>query len=138
MQKDANANFDKATTMMMLLAKEKTPNLEVELKKNLTNWFIYRAGGGGLYTVDPKNEPLRANRILANENHHNYPKPTDFLIELKANVSKRASEGELARKDASFLFDVMDHLEVEMCDFCLTLAKKLWIKEWLCIPFSGC
>ncbi|EKZ0201713.1 hypothetical protein QPI79_002212 [Enterococcus faecalis] len=107
-QKDANANFDKATTMMMLLAKEKTPNLEVELKKNLTNWFIYRAGGGGLYTVDPKNEPLRANRILANENHHNYPKPTDFLIELKANVAKRASEGELARKDASFLFDVME------------------------------
>lgn len=110
-QKDATANFNKATTVMLLLANtvntEKYAELEAELKDVLIEWFINTANNSGMYTKDPENEPNRARRILATENHKNYPTPYDFLPTLKANVAKRAKEGEKPRAIADFLYKTL-------------------------------
>lgn len=110
-QKDATANFNKSTTMMLLLAN--TVNemnyafLEAELKSVLIDWFINTANNSGMYTTDPENEPNRAKRILATDNHENYPTPYDFLPALQSNVAKRAKEGERARENADFLYTTL-------------------------------
>lgn len=110
-QKDATANFNKATAVMLLLSNtvnpEKYSELEAELKEVLINWFISTANNNGMYTKDPENEPNRAKRILATENHENYPTPYDFLLSLKANVSRRATQGEHARAIADFLYKTL-------------------------------
>lgn len=110
-QKDATANFNKATTMMLLLANTVDDMnysfLEAELKSVLIDWFINTANNSGMYTADPENEPNRAKRILATDNHENYPTPYDFLPALQSNVSKRALEGEKARERADFLYKTL-------------------------------
>ncbi|WP_088841007.1 hypothetical protein [Listeria sp. ILCC797] len=106
-QIDATANFNKATTMMLLLSntvdKQRYAELEAELKSVLIDWMIYRAGGQGMYTNDPENEPNRAEQILATGDHENYPTPFELLPALNDNVAKRANEGEYAREKADFL-----------------------------------
>lgn len=110
-QKDATANFNKATTMMLLLANTvddmNYSMLEAELKSVLIDWFINTANNSGMYTADPENEPNRAKRILATDNHENYPTPYDFLPALQSNVAKRAMEGEKARERADFLYKTL-------------------------------
>lgn len=112
-QQDATANFDKSVMMMTLLSgaygTEKEIDFMQELKSLLVDWFIKRAGGGsGMYAQDPENEPLRAQRILATNDHEGYPKPTDFLIEAKANVARRSNQGESFERDADFLYKTLD------------------------------
>jgi hypothetical protein len=106
-QKDATANFNKATAVMLLIAKtgnaEKKLELEAELKELLVDWVINRANNGGIYTKNPEREPNKARTILATENHKDYPTLYDFLPALETNVAKRAIEGEGPRKLASFL-----------------------------------
>ncbi|HFD1725288.1 TPA: hypothetical protein QFM54_001861 [Enterococcus faecium] len=108
-QSDATANFNKATAVMLLLAntvsKEMYAKLETELKSLLVEWFINTANNSGMYTKDPENEPNRARRILATDNHEDYPTPYDFLPALKSNIARRATEGERARETASFLYE---------------------------------
>src|SRR5699024_4569480 len=110
-QKDATANFNKATTMMLLLANTgediSYSMLEAELKSVLIDWFINTANNSGMYTADPENEPNRAKRILATDNHENYPTPYDFLPALQSHVSKKAMEGERARERADFLYKTL-------------------------------
>lgn len=107
-QQDANANFDKATTMMMMLSKTKDKIMATNLKAMLIDWFIHRAGGSsGLYTDNPESNPLRAQRILATDNHDTYPKPTDFLSELNTNVSASSLKGERAQESADYLYKAM-------------------------------
>lgn len=110
-QRDATANFNKAVTMMLLLSntvdQARYAKLETELKSVLVDWTIDLANGTGIYTRDPENDPNRAERILATKNHRTYPTPQDFLPALKANVAKRANEGERAREIADFLYTTM-------------------------------
>lgn len=109
-QKDATANFNKATTMMLLLANipESEYHLyESELKSVLIDWFINTASHSGLYTADPANEPNRAKRILATDDHENYPTPYDFLPALQSNKNKRSNEGERAGERADFLYKTL-------------------------------
>lgn len=106
-QKDATANFNKATTMMLLLANtdgEDYAKLEQEAKSLLIDWFIHTANNTGLYTDDPENHPTRAYRILATDNHENYPTPYDFLPVLQDNVARRSIDGERAMERADFLY----------------------------------
>ncbi|MBC2173921.1 hypothetical protein [Listeria booriae] len=109
--RDATANFNKATTMMLLLGntvnEQRYAELEVELKSVLINWFISTANNSGMYTRDPEHEPNRAKRILATANHTNYPTPFDFLPALQTNVARRAKEGERARGLADYLYTSM-------------------------------
>lgn len=104
-QLDATANFDKATAMMMMLSDDTNTYMRSNLHTLLVNWFIYRAGGSGMYTTDPLGEPLRARRILATDDHTNYPLPSQFLTELTANEASASNEGELTQRDATQLRD---------------------------------
>lgn len=110
-QQDANANFNKAVIMMLLTSKlyyeKESTLLRLELNSLLVDWFIKRAGGQGLYTNDPLREPMRANRILATEDHDTYPMPMQFLTELQANVARRSNEGESQRNRASILYEAL-------------------------------
>lgn len=110
-QKDATANFNKATTMMLLLSNISDGldyrMLESELKSVLIDWFINTANNSGMYTADPMNEPNRAKRILATDDHENYPTPYDFLPALQSNVAKRSNEGERAKERADYLYKTL-------------------------------
>lgn len=110
-QQDATANFNKATAVMLLLSntidKKMYAEMEAELKDVLIEWFINTANNSGMYTKDPEHEPNRAKRILATDNHENYPTPYDFLPTLKTNVAKRAMQGEHARATAEFLYKTL-------------------------------
>lgn len=110
-QKDATANFSKAVTVMLLLSntvnEEKYAELEAELKDILIDWFINTANNSGMYTKDPENEPNRAKRILATDNHKNYPTPYDFLPTLGVNVTRRKKDGEYAHRTADFLYKTL-------------------------------
>lgn len=110
-QEDATANFNKAVTVMLLLSntvnEEKYAEMEAELKEILIDWFIHTANNSGMYTKDPENDRNRAKRILATNNHKNYPTPYDLLPALQANISRRGKDGELAKKSANFLYQTL-------------------------------
>lgn len=110
-QQDATANFNKATAVMLLLSntidKRTYAEMEAELKDVLIEWFINTANNSGMYTKDPEHEPNRAKRILATDNHENYPTPYDFLPTLKTNVAKRAVQGEHPRAIAELLYKTL-------------------------------
>ncbi|KSU05802.1 hypothetical protein LMG8520_2388 [Lactococcus lactis subsp. lactis] len=110
-QADATANFNKATAVMLLIAKtgssEEKIKLEAELKDLLVEWVINSANNGGIYTKNPERDPNRARRILATENHKDYPTLYDFLPALNSNVAKRATEGEGPRAVADFLYKTL-------------------------------
>src|SRR5699024_11360622 len=67
------------------------------------DWVIKRAGGNGIYTLDPQNEPTRAWRILATEQHQNYPTIGDFVLELDSVVARERKVGENAGDRAQLL-----------------------------------
>ncbi|NUF99218.1 hypothetical protein GYW21_10765 [Lactobacillus mellis] len=80
---DANDNFDKVTEMLILVMENSNSNIDdtyirAKLEAMLEDWFIFTAGGQGLYTTDPNNEPKKAQMILATDNHDNYPTTSDF------------------------------------------------------------
>ena len=105
-QKDANASFEKTTTMMMMVIKMLDDVMMASnLKTILIDWYINRASNHGIYTDDPDHFKTRAQRILANDDHENYPKPTDFMTELIANTARASAEGEVARREAKFMED---------------------------------
>ena len=90
---DANDNFDKVTEMLILVMENSNSNIDdtyirVKLEAMLEDWFIFTAGGQGLYTTDPNNEPKKAQMILATDNHDNYPTTSDFLIKLRDNLAQ--------------------------------------------------
>lgn len=106
---DANANLDKVTEMIMMLLETdvQDPEIKAMLRKRLYEWLIYRAGGNGIYSADPKSEPTKAWRILANsENHKSFPTISDFsTTELNGLVAEKMKEGELAGGKARLLQD---------------------------------
>lgn len=110
-QQDANANFNKATTMMLLAADvTNNPYIKSRLKTLLVDWYIHLANGQGMYTADPEHNPLKAQRILATENHEYYPTPVDFLTELQTNRASSKREGERAIQDSNLLYETMNTL----------------------------
>lgn len=116
-QTDANANFNKATTMMLMPANtvnaEMYAKLETNLKDILVEWTIYNAGGQGIYTRTPEEEPNIARRILATSNHKTYPTPKEFEVALNSNVSKKSNEGSKAKEDADFLAKIIKNAFTE-------------------------
>ena len=109
---DFKANFKKAINMMMLLSginedEEEAKYAQTDLEDLLRRWYNEIASGGGLYTKDPKNNPLRAQRVLADGQHDKYPLPTEFLSTLLNNVSEKSNEGEKARDRANYLYKKM-------------------------------
>ena len=106
---DANDNFEKVTEIIMMLLGENAvssdqyANIRGMLKEQLIDWVIKRAGGNGIYTLDPQNEPTRAWRILATEQHQNYPTIGDFVLELDSVVARERKVGENAGDRAQLL-----------------------------------
>lgn len=108
---DANTNFKKVQTMLLLLADvdiKKDPNYGITLLKLLREWVIYRAVQGGLYTENPKLEPHKANRILATTDHEKYPTLEDFLTTLQSNIAESSNAGERARERAELLYNAVN------------------------------
>ena len=110
---DFKANFKKAINMMMLLSEineddDEAKYARTDLETLLRRWYNEIAGGGGLYTKDPKNNPLRAQRVLADRQHEKYPLPTEFLPTLLNNVSEQSNKGDRARDRAEFLYKKMN------------------------------
>ncbi|STE38126.1 hypothetical protein [Enterococcus mundtii] len=116
-QQDANANFSKATTMMLMpantISPEKYAKLEADLKSILIDWMIYTANNNGMYTANPEDEPTRARRILATSNHENYPTPREFVAALNSYESKSSNRGELAWENASYLAQIIKNTFTE-------------------------
>lgn len=106
-QSDANENFEKITQIFLLASNTSNPYIKSRLKSIIVDWFINRAGGHGLYTDDPVNEPNQAQRILATDIHDNYPRPVDFLTELHTNITVSSNEGAESRRDANLLYETM-------------------------------
>lgn len=106
---DTNANIGKVTEMLMMLIESDTQDPEIKsmLRKRLYEWMVYRAGGNGIYTQDPKNEPTKAWKVLANaDNHKTYPTVSDFATtELNGLVAEKMKEGELSGSKARLLQD---------------------------------
>src|SRR5699024_11446510 len=106
---DANDNFEKVTEIIMMLLGENAvssdqyANISGMLKEQLIDWVIKRAGGNGIYTLDPQNEPTRAWRILATEQHQNYPTIGDVVLELDSDVARERKVGENADDRAQLL-----------------------------------
>lgn len=110
-QQDANANFSKATTMMLMAAgAEDNDYIKNNLKKELINWYNYRAGGNGIYTDNPELEPIKALRILADDDHDTYPTPADFLMTLGNMKSDAAKVSADSLRDAQLMYDTMSTL----------------------------
>ena len=104
---DANINFKKVQTMLLLLADIDTtrdPSYPVDLLQLLREWITYRALQGGLYTDNPRLEPQRAIRILATSDHENYPTLEDFITSLQANVAEGRQIGERAGERADLIY----------------------------------
>lgn len=106
---DANNNFAKVTEIIMMLLdnQEPDPKTRTTLQNRLVDWMIYRAGGQGMYTTDPQKEPTRAWRILATNNHENYPTIQDFITELQSMVQEEDQKGEQARGRAEMLLNAV-------------------------------
>lgn len=103
---DANENFDKVVEMIMMLLGEEQqdPNVRTTLLTQLVDWMEKRAGGSGMYTSDPKNEPTRAWRILATTNHQAYPTISDFVsTELTALEASERKISDTAGEKATTL-----------------------------------
>jgi hypothetical protein len=105
---DANTNFKKVVTMLLLLANvdvNSDPNYSATLMTLLRGWITNRARQGGLYTDTPQLEPHKAQRILATSDHENYPTLEDFVTTLQANVSDSARKGERERERADLMLN---------------------------------
>lgn len=104
-QSDANANNDKTSTMFTLISDIEDPDKLASMKRDIKalalDWLIYRANGNGIYTDDPEGNPMKAQRILATDNHESYPTAWHFIQELKGNTAKQSKLGERAQKEAS-------------------------------------
>ncbi|MBD5430799.1 hypothetical protein [Lactobacillus sp.] len=110
-EQDANANFDKVTTMLLMAAgAENNDYIKQHLKSELRNWFIYKAKGNGIYTDDPEHEPLKAQRILATENHDDYPTPHDFLLNMHNMVASASNSSPDERRDAKLMYETLQTL----------------------------
>lgn len=110
-KQDANANFDKVNTMFLMAAGvEDNDYIKNHLKKEIMDWFIYRAKGNGIYTEDPDNEPVRAQRILAGDDHENYPVPGDFLLNMNNMVSDAAKSSPEERREAKLMYETLSTL----------------------------
>lgn len=108
---DANANFDKANTMMLMAAgAEDNEYIKNNLKRELINWYIYRAKGNGIYSKDPKHEPVKARRILADDDHESYPTPADFLMSLRSMMSESAKISADELRDSRLMYNTMSTL----------------------------
>src|SRR5699024_2482996 len=98
----ANDSSETVNARIMLLLGENAvssdqyASIRGMLKEQLIDWVIKRAGGNGIYTLDPQNEPTRAWRILATEQHQNYPTRGDFVLELDSVVARERKVGENA------------------------------------------
>lgn len=108
---DFEANLEKAVNMMMLLSNDLN-NDDKYIRTNLHNllleWYLNEANGGGIYTENPDDNPMRAQMVLAKEEHEDYPTPTDFLTAVgNYNQEKRANDGELERRDAEHLYKTL-------------------------------
>lgn len=107
-QQDANANFDKVTTMMLMSAGvEDNEYIKNNLKKELIDWFTFSAKGNGIYSSDPENEPVRAQKILAGDDHENYPVPADFLLNLNNMVSDASKSSPEEKRDSKLMYESM-------------------------------
>lgn len=108
---DTNANIDKVTTMLLMAADaENNAYIKSNLKKQLIEWITYRAKGTGIYTDDPEHNPVKAQRILATDNHENYPVPADFLLSMNTNKAAAANSSAAESRDAKLMYDTMSTL----------------------------
>lgn len=111
---DANANITKLVTMLRYLTKmDDNRYIANDLNTIITNWYINEAGGNGIYTEDPTNNPLQAQRILATpEGHENYPKAEDLILGLNSWVNRVANEngGGDAERDAKVMRDAIKNV----------------------------
>lgn len=108
---DANANFDKVTTMMLMAGGvENNDYIKNHLKKEIIDWYKYRAKGTGIYVDDPQYNPVKAQRILATEDHDNYPVPADFLLNLNNMVSEAAKSSPEEKRDAKLMYETLSTL----------------------------
>lgn len=106
---DANANFDKVNTMLLMAAgAENNDYIKANLKSNLIDWYTYKARGNGIYSPDPEHEPIKAQRILASDDHSEYPVPGDFLLNANNMMSEAQSPEE--RRDAKLMYQVLSNL----------------------------
>lgn len=108
-QADANDNFDKVVEIITMLMEDEKPDPAIrgQLYRQLLEWMIYRANGNGLYTADPEHEPTLANRILATQDHQNYPTLQDFILELQSMVASEATKDGEARKRAEMVLNAV-------------------------------
>lgn len=106
----ANQNFDKILTIILMLIGEENldPSYHSTLQRTLINWIIERAGGNGIWTDDPENNPRRAYRIIATTDHKSYPTLEKFIPELDSMVAEEKKNGEEAGKIASIMRDNVD------------------------------
>lgn len=108
---DANANFDKVTRMLLMAASaESNPYIKSNLKKQLIEWITYRAKGNGIYSDDPEHNPVKAQKILATDNHKDYPVPADFLLSMNTNLADASNAGPEEKRDAKLMYDTMSTL----------------------------
>lgn len=109
--KDANANFSKATKMMLYASQtEDNPYVASRLKSMLVDWMTNNAGGTGMYTNRPLKEKTRAQRILATEDHETYPTPKDFFMMLTIDKARAKREGEQTAREATHMATTMSSL----------------------------
>ena len=106
-ESDANNNFDKVVEILMMLLEDDNPDPAIRalLYNQLMDWVINRANGNGMYTTDPKNEPLQARKILASQDHENYPTLQHFITELQSMTAGEAKKGEKAQERAELLLN---------------------------------
>ena len=107
-QNDANDTFDKINTMLLRAAgAENNDYIKNHLKQELIDWYTYKANGNGIYAHDPEHDPIKAQRILATKDHENYPRPSDFLLNMN-NMLSAADMDE--RKDVKLMYRTMSNL----------------------------
>ncbi|MBD5430508.1 hypothetical protein [Lactobacillus sp.] len=110
-QQDANTNFDKVSTMLLMAAgAENNDYIKQNLSSQIRHWFIYKAKGNGIYTEDPDNEPMKAQRILATNNHKDYPIPSEFLLHLNNMVTDASNTSSQEWRDAKLMYQTLDTL----------------------------
>lgn len=110
-EQDANTNFKKIVTMLIMAAgAEKNEYIKTHLEKEVRDWFNYRAKGNGIYTDDPKHNPVKARQILATDNHEAYPVPSEFLLNMHNNISDAALSSSEERRDAKHMYETLGNL----------------------------
>ena len=63
-----------------------------------------------MYTDEPEHNPVKAQRILATDNHENYPVPADFLLSMNTNKAAAANSSAAESRDAKLMYDTMSTL----------------------------